>query len=138
MKEQQISSSMFQSSGESFPSNMLPIQESYFALQPNSSLISLPPASAPPLPPPLDSTVTPSVPSHFRLSYFPLRNDFGSQIIPRPYLTELHACFQADGLTQPPMRNIIASNSFYQGNTHPYTLPCSEQLLGSKMQPFPS
>ncbi|XP_039034375.1 zinc finger CCCH domain-containing protein 55-like [Hibiscus syriacus] len=171
MKEQQISSSMFQSSGESFPSNMLPIQESYFA----PPLISLPPASVPPLPPPLDSTVTPSVHSHFRQSYFPLRNDFGSQIIPRPYLTELHACSQADGLqqrayppiqdvnqpilqaslpicnlpgapsmlrddgsTQTPMRNIIASNSFSQGNTHPYTLPCSQQLMGSKMQPFPS
>ncbi|GMI95233.1 hypothetical protein HRI_003192600 [Hibiscus trionum] len=176
-KEKQTSSSMFQPSGESFPSYMLPNQEAYFALQPNSSMTSLPPPP-PPLPPPppsLDSTVTPSVSSHFQQSYFPPRNVFGSQIIPRPYLTELPACSQSDGvqqraypptqdvnqpilqaslpvcnlpgppsisrddgLTQPPMHNVIASNSFSQGNIHPHTLPCSQQLLGNKMQPFSS
>ncbi|KAK8583999.1 hypothetical protein V6N13_109401 [Hibiscus sabdariffa] len=170
MKEQQTSSSMFQSSGESFRSYMLPSQQSYFPLQSNSSLTSLPP----PPPPPLDPTVTP-VSSHFRQSYFPPRNDFGSQIIPRPYITELPACSQSDGfqqrayppiqdvnqpilqaslpvcnlpgapcmsrddgLTQPPMQNVIASNSFSQGNTHSHTLPFSQQLLGNKMQPFAS
>ncbi|KAK8573893.1 hypothetical protein V6N13_096824 [Hibiscus sabdariffa] len=170
MKEQQTSSSMFPTSGERFRSYMLPSQQSYFALQPSSSLTSLPP----PPPPPLDSTVTP-VSSHFRQSYFPPRNDFGSQIILRPYLTELPACSQSDGfqqqayppiqdvnqpimqaslpvcnlpgapcmskddgLTQSPVRNVIASNSFSQGNPHSHTLPFSQQLLGNKMQPFPS
>ncbi|KAK8559373.1 hypothetical protein V6N13_026798 [Hibiscus sabdariffa] len=175
MKEQQTSSSMFQSSGESFPSHMLPTQESYFALQPNSSFTSLPPPPPPPPPPSLDSTVTPSVSSHFRQSYFPPRNLFGSQIIPRPYLTDLPACSQSDGfqqrayppiqdvnqsilqsslpmcnlpgppsmsrddgLTQPPMHNVITSNSSSQSNIHPHTMPCSQQLLGNKMQPFSS
>ncbi|GMI76775.1 hypothetical protein HRI_001346800 [Hibiscus trionum] len=175
MKEQQTASSTFQSSGESFRSYMLPSQQSYLALQPNLSFTSLPLPPPPPPPPSLDSTVTPSVSSHFRPSYFHPRNDFGSQIIPRPYLTELPACSQSDGfqqrayppiqdanqpilqvslpvcslpgapcisrddgLTQPPMQNVIASNSFSQGNTHPHTLPFSQQFLGSKMQPFPT
>ncbi|XVF11772.1 hypothetical protein REPUB_Repub08aG0057000 [Reevesia pubescens] len=175
MKQQQTASSMFQSSGESFPSYMLPSQQSFFALQPNSSLTSLPPP--PPLPP-QDSTVTPGVSSHIQQSHLPLRNDFGSQIIPRPYPTELpahsqshgfqqraylpieepnrpflHASLPAcnlpiqqfgargvsgdDGLTQPPTQNVIASDSFAQGNTHAHTLPFSQQLLGNKMQSFP-
>ncbi|XWS51242.1 hypothetical protein CRYUN_Cryun12cG0159900 [Craigia yunnanensis] len=87
MKQQQTASSMFQSSGESFLSYMLPNQQSYFALQPNFSLTSLPPP--PPLPP-QDS-------SHFRQSHLPLRNDFGSQVIQRPYPTELPAHSQSDG-----------------------------------------
>ncbi|KAK6250094.1 hypothetical protein SCA6_004099 [Theobroma cacao] len=180
MKQQQTASSMFQSSGESFPSYMLPNQHSYFALQPNSSSTSLPPP--PPLPPQdvtvNSGTVTPGVSSHFRQSHLPLRNDFGSQIGPRSYPTEFPAHSQSDGfqqqaylpiqeanrpflhaslpvynmpiqqfgapsmsrddgLTQPPTHNVIASNSFAQGNTHPHTMPFSEQLLGNKMQPFP-
>ncbi|XWS47917.1 hypothetical protein CRYUN_Cryun13aG0027300 [Craigia yunnanensis] len=174
-KQQQTASSMFQSSGESFPSFMLPNQPSYFALQPNSSLTSLPPP--PPLPP-QGSTVTPCVSSHFWQSHLPMRNDFGSQIIPRPYPTELPAHSQSDGfqqqaylpiqeanrpfshaslpvynlpiqqfgapsmsgddtLTQPPIQNVIASNSFVQGNTHRHTIPFSQQFLGNKVQPFP-
>ncbi|XP_022728743.1 uncharacterized protein LOC111284284 isoform X2 [Durio zibethinus] len=176
MKQQQTASSMFQSSSESFPSYMLPNQQSYFSLQPHSSVTSLPPP--PPLPS-LDSTVTPGVSSHFWHSDLPLRNDFGSQIMPRPYPTELPAHSKSDGfhqraylpiqeanrpflhvslpvcnlpmqqfgapsmsgddgLAQPPVQNVIASNSFAQGNTHPHTMPFSQQLLGNKMIPFPS
>ncbi|XP_039020232.1 uncharacterized protein LOC120151994 isoform X3 [Hibiscus syriacus] len=173
MKEQQTSSSMFQSSGEGFPSYMLPSQESYFAVQPNSYMTSLPPIP----PPSVDSTVTPSVSSHFRQNYFPLRNDIGSQIVRSPYLTKLPASSQSDGfqfqqrayspiqdvnrpilqvslpvcnltgapsisrddgLTQPPTQNVIASNSFSQSNIHRHALPCSQQLMGNKMQPFSS
>ncbi|XP_021285703.1 uncharacterized protein LOC110417594 isoform X3 [Herrania umbratica] len=180
MKQHQTASSMFQSSGESFPSYMLPNQHSYFALQPNSSSTSLPPPSPLPLQDATvnSGTVTPGVSSHFQQSHLPLRNDFGSQIGPRSYPTEfpvhsqsdgfqqqaylpireanrpfLHASLPVynmpiqqfgapsmsrdDGLTQPPTHNVIASNSFAQGNTHPHTIPFSEQLLGNKMQPFP-
>ncbi|TYI90284.1 hypothetical protein E1A91_D03G111300v1 [Gossypium mustelinum] len=97
-KQRQAASSMSHSSGESFPSYMLPDQQSYFALQPQSSLASLPPPP-PPLKP-LDSTITPGVSSHFRQSHLPLRNDFGSEIIPRPYPTELPAHSQSDGFQQ--------------------------------------
>ncbi|XP_017630679.1 uncharacterized protein LOC108473547 isoform X1 [Gossypium arboreum] len=95
--QRQAASSMSHSSGESFPSYMLPDQQSYFALQPKSSLASLPPP--PPLKP-LDSTITPGVSSHFRQSHLPLRNDFGSETIPRPYPTELPAHSQSDGFQQ--------------------------------------
>ncbi|KAL1108510.1 hypothetical protein V6Z11_D03G114800 [Gossypium hirsutum] len=97
-KQRQAASSMSHSSGESFPSYMLPDQQSYFALQPQSSLASLPPPP-PPLKP-LDSTITPGVSSHFRQSHLPLRNDFGSEIIPRPYPTELPAHSQSDWFQQ--------------------------------------
>ncbi|XWS51241.1 hypothetical protein CRYUN_Cryun12cG0159800 [Craigia yunnanensis] len=42
-----------------------------------------------------------------------------------------------NGLTQPPMQNVIASNSIGQSNTHPHIVPFSQQLLGNKMQTFP-
>ncbi|XVF49938.1 hypothetical protein PTKIN_Ptkin04bG0056600 [Pterospermum kingtungense] len=97
VKQQQTASSMFQSSGESLPSYMLPNQPTYFNLQPNSFSTSLPPP--PPLPP-QDSTTTPGVSSHFQQVHLPLRNDFGSQIIPRPHRTELPADSQSDEFQQ--------------------------------------
>ncbi|XVE56788.1 hypothetical protein DITRI_Ditri04bG0039100 [Diplodiscus trichospermus] len=164
MKQQQAASSMFQSSDESFPSYMLPNQPSYFALQPNSSLTALPPP--PPLPP-QNSTVTPGVSLHFRQSNLPLRNDFGSQIIPKPYPTELPARCQSDGFQQRAYLPIQEANQPFLNASLPVgslpiqqfgassmladdvltqppmqkvtdTYPFSKRLLGNKTPPFPS
>ncbi|OMO62939.1 hypothetical protein CCACVL1_22566, partial [Corchorus capsularis] len=116
------------SSRESFPSYMLPNQPSYFALQQNPSLSSLPP---PPSLAPQDSmvnagTVTTGVSSHFQQSYMPLRNDFGSQIVPRPYPAELPAQSQSNGFQHQPYLPIQEANQPMHASLPMYTQPIQQ------------
>ncbi|GLT25183.1 hypothetical protein SLA2020_003280 [Shorea laevis] len=92
MKNPKAAPSTSQStSGENFPPYMLPDQQSFFTVQPDSSLTSLP--HPPPLPP-HNSTInggtsTSGVSSQLQQSQLPLRKDFGSHTALRPYPTEL-------------------------------------------------
>lgn len=77
---------------EGFPPYMLPNQNSLFSGPPNSSWASLPLPRL--LLPPYDSTVNtgaapPSTSLQFQQNHLLSRNDFGSQMVLRPYSTEL-------------------------------------------------
>ncbi|KDP31365.1 hypothetical protein JCGZ_11741 [Jatropha curcas] len=77
---------------ESFPSYMLPNQNSLFPVPPYSSSVSLPPP--PPLLPPHGPTINvgttqPGVTLQFQQSCMPPKGEFGSQMFSRPYSVEL-------------------------------------------------